>query len=205
MIHYITKPKNELESSLLEQMFRQRAEAFLERREWSVEVKDGREYDQFDDMDPLYVIVATDAGELQASIRLLPTAGPHMLADVFPEVMGEGEFVRNPLVWELSRFSVVKSDVTISKNGVNLVTYQLLDAAFDIAYKSGISHLVSVYDVFVQRILRRAGYAFEQLGPVVQYDRGLKTIAGMANVEENMISVQSRQGASKTIQETSNL
>lgn len=194
MIHYISKPKNLLEKDLLDQMFIERAEAFKVRRDWSVTVQDGREYDQFDDMDPLYVVVSSDAGKLQASMRILPTSGPHMLSDVFPEVMGEGEFVRNPLVWELSRLSVVKSNAMISHHGVNLSTYQLLDACFQVAYDSGISHLIGVYDVFVQRILRRAGYKFDQIGPVVRYDRGLKTIAGLADVEENMQSVLSRQG-----------
>ena len=74
---------------LFDQMYQLRARQFGLRRGWRVEVKDGRERDRFDDLNPLYICVASEEGKLLASLRLLPTTGPHMLSDVFPEVMGE--------------------------------------------------------------------------------------------------------------------
>ncbi len=187
MLHVVTTPKNALEESLVDQMFTMRATAFHDRRKWRVEVENGREIDAFDKVDPTYVMVSNGSGELLASIRILPSTGPHMLADVFPEVMGENEVVRHPLIWELSRFNVAKKDATVfSPEGVNLATIELLDGVFKHAREAGMSHLISVYDVFVERILKRGGYNFERMGPVVRYDKGLKTLAGMAEVDENI-------------------
>ena len=175
-------------SDLFDQMYQLRARQFKDRRDWRVDVTNGRERDRFDDLDPLYVCVVGPGQKLLASLRLLPTTGPHMLSDVFPEVMGDSGVVRNPLVIESSRFCV--DTVACRKagpGGINLVTRQLLVALFQTAKDAGMSHVISVYDVFMERILRRSGCPFERLGPVVQYD-GLKTVAGMCEASAEIIN-----------------
>ena len=58
----------------MDAMFRSRAETFGERLGWDVIVKNGRERDRFDDLDPLYLVsVDPDSGEYWGSLRLLPT------------------------------------------------------------------------------------------------------------------------------------
>lgn len=92
------------QTGLVDQMHVLRARQFFDRRGWNVEVRGGRETDGFDLLDPIYILVASEAGRLLASLRILPTSGPHMLADVFPEVMGGQDPIRSPSVWESSRF-----------------------------------------------------------------------------------------------------
>ncbi len=175
------------------QMFELRAQQFKHRRKWSVEVKNNLERDRFDDLNPLYVLATSDSGRLLGSLRLLPTTGPHMLSDVFADVMGDAEIVRNPLVIESSRFCV---DTCACKEfgpaGVNQVTVQLLQALFQTAQAAGMTHVISVYDVFMERILRRAGCNFERLGPIVEYD-GLKTVGGLCEVSDAVIQKISAQ------------
>src|ERR1700690_3970269 len=71
----------------MDAMFRNRAETFSERLGWEVVVKDGYERDAFDDANPLYLVsVDPDTEEYWGSLRLLPTTGPNMLRDVFPQL-----------------------------------------------------------------------------------------------------------------------
>lgn len=177
---------------ILESMYRLRARQFAARRGWRVEVRDGMETDRFDALNPVYVCYIVGSTVL-ASLRILPTTGPHMMADVFPEVMGQGDIIRHPLIWESSRFCV-DTDQTrgYAEDGINLITRSLLFGLFSTAYRAGIRNVVSVYDLYLERILRRAGCRFERLGSVVAYD-GLNTVAGLFEVSaENIAELQSR-------------
>lgn len=173
---------------IFEQMYRLRARQFGHRRGWRVIVQDGKEKDPFDDLNPLYICVITEQRQLLASLRLLPTTGPHMLSDVFPEVMGEAEIVRHPLILESSRFCV---DTDAARNfapdGINLVTRELLAGLFSTAASAGMTNIVSVYDLFLERILRRAGCDFDRLGPIHKYG-GLKTVGGLFEVNSCVIA-----------------
>ncbi len=180
--------QKDIHASTFDQMFRLRAEQFSTRRGWRVSVDAGREIDRFDALNPLYICLLDQEGRLLASLRLLPTIGPHMLSDVFPEVMGETGIVRNPLVWESSRFCVDTNAIRdFGDDGINIVTRAILGGLFATARSAGLEQVISVYDIFVERILRRSGCQFERLGPVVKYD-DLKTVAGLFAVKENPLS-----------------
>ncbi|QBY00504.1 acyl-homoserine-lactone synthase [Rhodophyticola sp. CCM32] len=197
----VTAHANEFEKNLdlFDQMYQLRARQFKDRRDWRVDVIAGRERDKFDEMNPLYVCVVDPSRKLLASLRLLPTIGPHMLSEVFPEVMGDSGIVRNPLVIESSRFCVDTAACKQSgPGGVNLVTRELLGGLFQTARDAGMTHVISVYDVFMERILRRSGCPFERLGPVVEYD-GLKTVAGMCEASAEIINAISWRPASRAV------
>ena len=88
----------------IDAMFRNRAETFSERLGWDVVVENGRERDQFDAANPLYLLsVDPDTEEYWGSLRLLPTTGPNMLRDVFPFLMGGEPMVESATIWEISR------------------------------------------------------------------------------------------------------
>ncbi len=177
----------EIHSDIFEQMYRLRARQLGERRGWRVKVENGMEKDRFDTLNPLYICVTDDNRKLLASLRLLPTTGPHMLSDVFPEVMGDAGIVRHPLILESSRFCVdTNATKKFGPEGINHVTRELLYGLFSTAHSAGIKNIISVYDVFVERILRRAGCQFDRLGPVVKYDN-LKTVGGLFEVSEKVI------------------
>lgn len=174
---------------LLDQMFSLRAKSFHVRRGWSVSVVNNKEIDYYDSINPLYVMSVNPNGQLMASLRLLPTTGPHMVSDIFPETMGDNPIIRNQLILESSRFCV---DTTIFNknmpNGLNLATSELLVGMFEIALELNIKHIVSVYDLFMERILKRAGCLFHRLGTPYAYD-GLKTVAGLFEVSQLAIDL----------------
>ncbi len=181
-------------SKVFDQMYRLRAHQFAQRRGWRVVVRDGLEKDQFDDLNPLYICVVHRDGRVLASLRLLPTTGPHMLSEIFPEVAGDVGIIRHPLIWESSRFCVdTKASREYGADGVNIVTRELLAGLFETAQGAGMHYIVSVYDIFVERILRRAGCKFERLGSVIEYD-DLKTVGGLFEVSTDVISAIRQSG-----------
>ena len=91
-------------ADILDKMFRLRAKVFNDRLGWEVKVRDNRETDRFDELKPLYVVETDEKRNVLASLRL-PTTGPHMLSDVFSELMGPESIIRSPRVLESSRFA----------------------------------------------------------------------------------------------------
>ena len=120
----------------IDAMFRSRAETFSDRLGWEVVVEDGYERDRFDDLNPIYLIsVDPHSGEYWGSLRLLPTVGPNMLRDVFPQLLGEDGQVAEATIWESSRFCVANSadQPERMKSWLNYAVFELLIGIGEIA------------------------------------------------------------------------
>jgi acyl homoserine lactone synthase len=140
-------------------MFRNRAEIFSERLGWEVIVEYGYERDTFDDANPLYLLSCDpDTGKYWGSLRLLPTVGPNMLRDVFPQLL-DGEYIESATIWESSRICItpVHGQPDRSKSGVNYVLTELILGIGEVAVEAGLTQIVSVFDARMFRVLRAAG------------------------------------------------
>ena len=167
----------------LEGMFKLRHEVFKERLEWEVGSAAGKERDMFDDLDPVY-IVCEHAGEVLGSWRLLPTTGPYMLKNVFPELLYGQPAPEAPNVWEISRFAVSKRVVGNESLGtIKTVTNLLLEQLFSFAARRNISRIVAVADVRFERILNRAGLLTQRYGAPMQIGV-TRAISGYADVSD---------------------
>jgi N-acyl-L-homoserine lactone synthetase len=164
MMHLIPAHNAHLYPDLIDQMFRLRARVFSGRLGWSVEVHDGREVDKFDELEPLYALAVTADGQVVGTFRLLQTTGPHMLAEVFSELMPDGIPVRSPIIWESTRFCVdTEWAQRRGTTGLAEVTGILLSALLEVGLYAGLSHILTVIDVRMERILRRAGCPIDRL------------------------------------------
>lgn len=151
---------------LMNQMFQLRARIFSGRLGWAVEVHDGQERDRFDDLDPLYALLVTDDNKVAGTFRILQTTGPHMLSEVFRELVPDGMTVRSPIVWESTRFCVDAGLArSTAENGLSRVTGELLASLLEIGLYAGLSHIITVVDLRMERILRRAACPADRLGP----------------------------------------
>ena len=170
----------------IDSMHRLRAKIFHDRMKWPVIVSDGGERDHFDTLNPLYVVGSTD-GQVYACARLLPTTGPNMLRDVFPDLLPSGG-VSGPTIWESSRFCVdfegdcERSDLLVSQR-----TAELLSGIVEAGLLIGLEYVVTVVDVAVERVLRRAGCPCERLGPPRRIGRSL-AIAGMFAMGNDLLA-----------------
>jgi acyl homoserine lactone synthase len=144
----------------MDAMFRSRAETFSGRLGWEVVVKDGYERDRFDDLNPLYLVsVDPDVGHYWGSLRLLPTTGPNMLKDVFPQLLDEGQTVACSTIWESSRICALTllGQPDRSRSGVNYVLSELILGIGEVAVLAGLTQVVSVFDARIYRVLKAAG------------------------------------------------
>lgn len=150
----------------LNAMFQLRKRVFHDLLKWDVSVRGDWEIDNYDDANPLYVLSYSDeTGHLRGSLRLLPTLGPNMLDDTFPILLGDNPQVRSASVWESSRFCI---DPAISQdrgsNQVTIAAAELMCGVGELGLSSGLSHIVTVTDVFLERMFRRMGCPGERIG-----------------------------------------
>lgn len=146
---------------ILDEMYALRARVFGQRLGWNVEITDGKEIDQFDALDPAYVIGLNDDGRVVSCVRALQTTGPHMLSDVFSDILDGEPPLRSATLWESTRFCV-DTDILErgkSRNSVSYATCELMAASLEYARDSGITDIVTVIDPVMNRVLRRSDCA----------------------------------------------
>jgi acyl homoserine lactone synthase len=164
MIRIVTKDNAERHVSNLYQMHRIRKTVFKDRLGWDVNVRGELEIDEYDALGPSYVLSIDRHGALNGCVRLLPTTGPNMLRDIFPSFVTKVAVPRGERVWEASRFAVRKNS-TAAEAGLSQTTYDLLIGVLKFGLSNGLTAIACVVDVRMERILRRAGWQLERLGP----------------------------------------
>jgi len=106
MIHFIYGEDLDNFPILRDTMFKDRATQFKTRLNWEVTVNStGHEIDQYDTLNPLYVIYELPDGTHGGSVRFLPTTGQTMVNDHFLDLT-DGVRIESPLIWECTRFCV---------------------------------------------------------------------------------------------------
>jgi N-acyl-L-homoserine lactone synthetase len=180
----VIEPYNATEySHLKEEMFRLRARVFRDRLGWDVQVVDGKERDKYDDENPVYLIYADDkARELKGCLRLLPTTGPTVLADLFSDTLPEAVHLSAPTIWECTRFCLDDGILRRGNREELLSTSAVLIAALgDVAIRAGIDSILGNFDSTMLRLYRRVGCEVEVLGSTQRYGQpiylGLFTIS----------------------------
>lgn len=151
-------------ADVLEEMHRLRCRVFHQRLEWDVHIADGLETDRFDRLEPVYLL-SRARGHLQGCVRLLPSTGPNMLADVFPSLMDGKAVPHDPLIWESSRFALeLQKGSSRSERGLAEATFELFAGMIEFGLSRALTEIVTVTDVRIERILRRAQWPLHRLG-----------------------------------------
>ena len=151
MIDVVTPDLYAAYAGELRLMFQLRYRVFKQRMGWTVPGEDGAERDGFDDFYPIYLLAYDDGAGLVGSWRFLPTTGPYMLRDVFPQLLEGAKAPYHPLVWEGSRFAVE------GRGSRGRTSSELLCAVTETCIAFGIRELITVYDARMERLLPRLG------------------------------------------------
>lgn len=154
-------PRRAFASKELWEMHTLRAKVFRGRLGWEVPVLSGMEIDGYDALEPRYMLMR-DGGTLRGCWRLLPTEGPYMLKDSFPELLDGQEAPSDPHIWELSRFALETDGA--SGYGFSEMTMESIEAIIRHAHERGLSRYVTVTTVAIERMLRRAGVVITRIG-----------------------------------------
>ena len=196
LVHIVTRSNKRLFSLEFEGMYRDRKRVFVDWLKWKIPVTDGKyEIDQFDSDNAVYLIESDVYGRHLASIRLLPTTKPHLLADVFPALC-DGPVPRGDRIWELTRFCVSPDE--IKRDGKRLMNL-MWTASVEFAVEHGISEFTCVtHMAFLSQILS-AGWDTTPLGLPKEVDGGLIGAVLFRISEETLTESRRRHGYASTV------
>jgi len=154
-------PRRAFASKELWEMHTLRAKVFRGRLGWEVPVLSGMEIDGYDALEPRYMLMR-DGETLRGCWRLLPTEGPYMLKDSFPQLLDGQEPPSDPHIWELSRFAIETEGA--GSYGFSEMTMESIAAIIRHAHERGLSRYVTVTTTAIERMLRRAGVVTTRIG-----------------------------------------
>lgn len=157
MIRFIYGDELEQHSALAHSMFRDRTSQFSERLRWPVKVNaQGEERDQYDPINPLYVIWQRNDGLHGGSMRFLPTTGRCMVNEHFLHLT-DGVRIESPLIWECTRFC-------LAKGAGPRVAATLMMAGAELLERFGLENHLGVFDGPMERVYRGLGTVPHILG-----------------------------------------
>ncbi|MGY6255174.1 acyl-homoserine-lactone synthase [Paraburkholderia sp. DHOC27] len=154
----------DLPSSIRHRLGTFRHQVFVQRLHWEIPgvPHDAlSEWDAFDGSATVHLVALSLDGEVCGCARLMPTTGPYLLRDVFPELAGPDFPPSSPSVWEMSRFagSGLPDHRTGSTSGMSLFPY-----AMALAISFGATRVIGVVSRSVARLYRRFGLDLHDIG-----------------------------------------
>ena len=156
MLRYMYAADLPKHPKLARTMFEDRADQFKTRLGWEVRVtEEGHERDEYDDLNPLYVIWEEPDGSHGGSMRFLPTTGRTMVNEHFADILSGP--ITSPFIWECTRFC-------LSRGAGRHVAAALTLAGGEIMKNFDVDHFVGVFDPRMTRIYRLIGVTPEVLG-----------------------------------------
>ncbi|WP_120500940.1 acyl-homoserine-lactone synthase [Roseovarius sp. EL26] len=174
---------------VLDEMYQLRARVFSERMGWDVNITNGREIDDFDDQNPAYVVQLDEDLKVTGCARLLQTTGPHMLSDVFSDILCGEPPLRSALMWESTRFCVDRERLDRGQGckSVGYATCELMVGILEYAHNSGIEDIITVIDPVMNRILMRSDNApYDYVGKTVSMGK-VKAMAALLECSQERI------------------
>lgn len=157
MLRYIYAEDLNSYPRLANTMFKHRALQFSDRLRWDVKVNaSGDEKDQYDGLNPLYVIWEKPDGTHGGSLRLLPTTGETMMNDHFSHLC-DGVKIQSPLIWECTRFC-------LAPGAAARVSSALMLGVLEAGLNAHLTYVAGIFDARMIRVYRRVGWGPTILG-----------------------------------------
>ncbi|MCC8937085.1 Acyl-homoserine-lactone synthase [Bradyrhizobium ivorense] len=180
---------------LLSAMYRMRRRVFKDRLDWSVSVSGEFELDVYDALGPTYLVLVSDTGQAIGAVRLLPATGPTMLADTFPALLGGETAPRGDNILESSRFCVDTGRAAEQgSKGLNRATMILFAAMIEAARLAGADSIVTVTDIRMERILRRAGWPLRRIAAPQQIGSTMAVAGFLETSEQSLLQIYGEAG-----------
>jgi N-acyl-L-homoserine lactone synthetase len=195
MLQLITSTSYVDFSDALSEMFRLRARVFKGRLGWAVSVVEDLERDEYDDLKPIYILQRDGEQRVCGCVRLLPTIGPTMLRDTFSELLHGTPMPCDLRIWETSRFAIdAPAASAVGAGGAALLTYELFAGVVEFGLANNITHIVTVTDARLERILRRSNWPLHRMGDTIQIG-DTRAVAGLLDISSDVLArLRSRGG-----------
>jgi acyl homoserine lactone synthase len=194
MMYMITRDRFGEFVNEIAEMHRLRYRVFKGRLDWDVTVSGDMEIDEYDALGPIYLLHRNHAGRVEGCVRLLPTTGPTMLRDSFPALLGAEPAPFRATVWESSRFCIdVDAAAPKAELGLSCATFELFAGMCEFGLARGLTEIVTVTDVFVERIVKRIGIPWRRISQPNRIGNSL-AVAGFAEVSWETLARIRRTG-----------
>jgi acyl-homoserine lactone synthase len=181
MIRVIDKANVRLFARTMDQLFRVRHSVFVEEKGWREFERDGLfEKDQFDTEDATYVVALDEHCDAIGCFRLYPTVLPHMISEVFPNLV-EGEVLRRSDVLELTRFHLSKPKRRAREY------LELLTAIPEIGLEFGLAGFTAIVRTLRIPVMQAAGLSITPTGLPVDID-GESHVSVLFEVSESSLA-----------------
>jgi N-acyl-L-homoserine lactone synthetase len=175
-VQFVNGTSTTLTTEVMRGLARYRHRVFVEMLGWPLQTREhGLEFDQFDREDTVYVVARKASGDVFGTARLLPTAKPYLLGELFPQLLHGQPLPSTPGVWELSRFAAV--DFNGAKTGpmspmcqLSPMAVDMLCATMRVAADLGAERLITVTWLGVERLLRKSGFRAHRAAPPIIVD-----------------------------------
>lgn len=184
MIYAIREGSEAATPSLMEAIFSLRHSIFVDSLKWQALRKSNRlERDEFDHPEAIHLVYLKD-GRALAYSRLLPTIRPHLLSDVYPELMQGCESPRGWDIWEWTRLCAISDPDT----GTGTPMRALMVAVAEISVLLNVSRLIAQSGpVWINRLIRLGWDARALTAPTVY--EGSPVVPLEARISESTISM----------------
>ena len=150
MIRYVYADQLSQHPVLADSMFKDRTSQFKHRLDWEVTVDgQGWEVDEYDRLNPLYIVWEGSDGRHGGSVRIMPTTGRIMTNEHFLDLTG-GVRIASPLIWECTRFCLAP-DTSAG------VAAALLAAGVELGLRFGLEQALGVIYSKTVPLYRRVG------------------------------------------------
>lgn len=170
MVQVIEGKDRPLHTDLFEKLFRARYETFVVNRCWSLPARNGLEIDQYDTDQAVYFIDIDETGHLQGAVRLTPTLSASLTADYYPHLSDGGTALRDPFVYEGTRYIATPREKTPKNN--RIVKARILGAMTEWAWAFGVRHVQTVIDAALLRSFQKVNSQTIALGAAHPYGGG---------------------------------
>jgi len=159
----------ELDMPSIKGMYELRHAVFHDRLGWDVTSDNGMEYDIFDQANPTYVLVKDKyKGDIKGCWRLLPSTGPYMLKDTFPQLLHGQAAPQKETIWELSRFALARSSHEVPVFGLGEISVWMLQTVVQFALQNNIERYITVTTVAIERLMNKLGLNIHRFGPPIR-------------------------------------
>lgn len=162
----------DMPDTLLNEMFALRAEIFNGRNQWNLPLESGLEKDSFDTAETIYVsCVDLMSNDMIACWRILPTTSNYMLNTVFSDLLPPSTMIRDPNIWELSRFAIKKGSNITSPMHASSITRDMFWAIREFSNKNAVARFITVMSPSLYRLLSNSGLTMPQIDTKSEKER----------------------------------
>ena len=162
-MNFVCSTSQDLAPALYDELASFRYQVFVERLGWELPARPGCERDQFDRPDTIHLVARAESGAVIGCGRLLPTTETYLLEGVFPHLLNGLPVPRSEQIWELSRFAIMEQERGVGTE--RFLAERVLLTALRFCAARGVTHLLAVSTLPVERLMQRAGVELQRLGP----------------------------------------